>query len=89
MWLILTFLIIGGLSGFLLRDIRGLNFYSEKITSYLIYFLLFFMGMSVGINPEIMENLYHLGLEALLISLFTITGSVVLAFLLYKITFRN
>lgn len=89
MWLILSFLIFGGIAGFLLREIRDFNFYSEKITAYLIYFLLFFMGMSVGINPEIMQNIEKLGFEALLIALFTITGSILLAFLLYKIILRK
>lgn len=89
MWLILSFLIFGGIAGFLLREIKDFNNYSEKITSYLIYFLLFFMGMNVGINPGIMQNIDKLGFEALVIALFTITGSILLAFLLYKITTRK
>lgn len=85
MWLIISFILIGGLSGYLLRNIKHFSFYSEKIASGLIYVLLFFMGMSVGINPEIMQNLHHLGLKALIICLFTISGSILLALLYHKI----
>lgn len=89
MWLIVSFIVIGGFSGFLLRNLKSINLYFEKITSGLIYILLFFMGMSVGVNPGIMQNLDRLGLDALLICLFTISGSILLAFLYNKISPGN
>ena len=89
MWLIIFILIIGGISGYFLRNINHFNFYSERTTTAFIYILLFFMGLSVGVNPEIISNLGDLGLSAILITFFSISGSILFSFLFAKRIFKK
>jgi len=80
---------IGIGAGILLSGIKNFNIISEKATSYIIYLLLFFMGLGVGTNREIMANIRSIGLQSLVITLFSILGSVLLASLVFKIFFKN
>jgi uncharacterized membrane protein YbjE (DUF340 family) len=89
MWIIIISLVAGGVAGYLFRKIKRFNYITEKTTSWLIYILLFFMGLSVGVNPEIMNNLKNLGFTALIIAVFTICGSVLFAFLSEKFILRK
>ena len=89
MWIILGLMIFGSLIGFLLSGRKHFNPVSEKLTAYIIYLLLFLMGLSVGVNKEIMSNLEDLGIQAFIITLFTITGSVLMAWILQKTFFRQ
>lgn len=68
--------------GFLLRK-RKLAFVPLLIT-VLIWLLLFFLGAEVGANPSIMHAIQSLGLEALLLSLAGVAGSVALAWALWR-----
>ena len=89
MWTIIILMIIGGLTGFLLSAKKRFNPFSESATNYIIYLLLFFMGLSVGTNREIMSNIQNLGFQALIISLFAIAGSIFVARFVFKIFFKN
>ena len=89
MWIIIILMVIGVLLGLMLTKINYFNRFTEKTTSYIIYFLLFFMGLSVGTNPEIMNNIQELGFQALIITIFSILGSISLAWLVFKIFLKN
>lgn len=80
---------IGIVAGILLTGIKNFNFVTEKATSYIIYLLLFFMGLGVGTNREIMANIRTIGMQSLVITLFSILGSVVFAAIVFKIFFKN
>lgn len=54
-----------------------------------ILLLLFLLGMSVGHNRQIMDNLGTIGLEAGLITLGAVGGSVVCAWLVYRLYFSK
>ncbi|MCF8377926.1 MAG: lysine exporter LysO family protein [Bacteroidales bacterium] len=82
-------MVIGAGFGFVLSNFRNFNSISEKSTSYIIYILLFFMGLGVGTNKEIMDNFQSIGLQSLIISLFSIAGSVVVSAIVFKIFFKN
>jgi uncharacterized membrane protein YbjE (DUF340 family) len=84
MWIILILLTAGTLAGFAFSRLNGFNHITDKATLYIIYLLLFFMGLGVGTKPEIMKNLAAIGFEALLLALFAISGSILTAFLLYR-----
>ena len=49
--------------------------------------LLFLLGISVGINEKIINNLDSIGIKALWITLGAITGSVLVSWMLYKTMF--
>jgi len=89
MWIILILLLAGTLAGFAFSRLKGFNKITDKATQYIIYLLLFFMGLSVGTKPEIMKNLAGIGLDALLISLFAMAGSIFTAFFLYRYVMKK
>jgi uncharacterized membrane protein YbjE (DUF340 family) len=89
MWIILILLFAGTLLGFMLNRFKKFNRFTDKASMYIIYILLFFMGLSVGTKPEIMKNLTGIGIEALIIALFAIAGSVFTAFIVYRFMRRN
>jgi len=89
MWVILILLFAGTLSGYAFSRVKGFNKITDKASIYIIYALLFFMGLSVGTRPEVMKNLAEIGFDALLIALFAIAGSLFTAFLLYRFYFSK
>ncbi len=74
----------GIITGLLLKN----RIDSKPITFLLnitIYLLLFFMGVSIGTNPEIINNLGQISLKALTIAIAAILGSILIARLLDRI----
>jgi len=61
---------------------------NEKLLNIVIYILLLLLGISVGTNDKIINNLYSIGLQSLIISAGAIVGSVLFCWLIYK-TFFN
>lgn len=64
----------GVLIGYLFQK-RNLNFI-HRIITLLIWLLLFLLGTEVGGNRMLIEGLHSLGLEALVITLAAVIGSV-------------
>jgi uncharacterized membrane protein YbjE (DUF340 family) len=89
MWIILIILLAGTIAGYAFSRIKTFNKVTDKATMYIIYALLFFMGLSVGTKPEIIQNLAVIGFDALLIAVFAIGGSILTAFFLYRYFFRR
>lgn len=89
MYIILILLILSTVCGYVLSGIKNFNRITDKTTLYIIYLLLFFMGLAVGSNPEVMENLPGTVRKALLISLFTITGSILVSWIFYRLIFKK
>ncbi len=54
-----------------------------------ILVLLFLLGLAVGHNRQIMDNLGTIGADALLITLGAVGGSVVCAWMVYKFYFSK
>jgi len=75
-------MILGIGVGYIFRK-RNLSFISKVIT-VLIWILLFVLGLEVGSNPQIVSNLGKLGLDALIITVGALMGSIILAALLWK-----
>lgn len=88
MWTILLCLILGTVLGIGLRRQQRLLEWADRGTVTAVYLLLFLLGASVGGNETAMESLATLGLQALLLALGSVIGSVLLAFLLYRWLFR-
>lgn len=77
MFIIIGIMLTGMLLGFLLRNKR--LSWIHKIITLLIWVLLFLLGIDVGGNEAIIKGLYTLGLEALIITLAAVTGSILCA----------
>lgn len=82
MYIVLFFIILGILSGYLLRRFK-LKFIQHLIT-ILIWLLLFALGIEVGLNENIVSKFHLLGFEAFVIALFATAGSVLGAWWLEK-----
>lgn len=79
----------GGIAaGFLLRKAAFLRHIGKPI-SYTIYLLLFLLGLSVGSNELIVNNLATLGVQALLIASAGTLGSLLAAWAVYHYFFKE
>ncbi len=74
---VISIMTAGILAGFFLRNREKWKWYNAKLTMVAIYALLFVLGISIGTNQEIIQNLPKLGWVALLITLASDRKSVV------------
>lgn len=81
MFIVVGILLLGVLLGYLLRpvELKWLN----MLITLTILVLLFLLGITVGGNPQIMNNLGSIGLKATLIATAGLLGSVVAAKAIY------
>lgn len=79
----------GILIGYILRNIRAIPTLVSKINIYIIFLLLFVMGLSVGNNPQVIQGLGTLGLLGIAISVVSIAGSVFLSWIVYRHLFKK
>lgn len=86
-YLIMTFF-AGICAGFIWRRIKAFSHVGKAI-SLTVFVMLFFLGVEIGSDEHVLENLSTLGLQALILALSGIAGSVVFAAVLYRILFRN
>jgi len=77
----------GMVAGFVLRRFRSLHSRLEKTVRYVIYLLLFLLGLSVGQNETIVRSFHLIGLKALIITAASVLGSLLLSVLVYKLFF--
>lgn len=89
MFNIMGFMIAGIFIGYFLRKYRSLFRITEKLNMWIIFLLLFSMGLSIGNNKEIIYSLGQLGSTAIIIGLAATAGSVLLSIPLYKFLFKN
>ncbi len=61
---------------------------NEKLLNTAIYLLLLLLGIAVGVNDKIINNIYTIGLQALIITIGAIAGSVAFCWLIYKTYFH-
>ncbi len=69
--------------GYMLRNVRGVGIVGVT-TMLTIVVLLFIMGVEIGGNQTVMQNLLLLGGEALIIACAATLGSVLAAHHIYK-----
>ena len=82
-------IMFGGIAaGYLLRNIGFLQKIGRPI-SYTILLLLFLLGISVGANQDIVNNLTTLGGQALLLALAGTAGSILAAWAVYNLFFKE
>lgn len=83
------FCIVSGiLAGYLLRN-RGCVKYVGTLLSVVIMLLLFFLGVSVGINQQVVNNFASIGIEALILTIGGTVGSLLCAKLIYSMFFKK
>ncbi len=76
-------IILSGMAvGFLMRK-RQLRIVPNLVT-VLIWLLLFFLGVEVGENPQVIGGITTLGLEALWLSLAGLAGTILFSWALWQ-----
>ena len=88
MFKVLTITFTGIALGYLFRKVKVLQMLPKSI-SWTIWLLLFFFGLQVGANEQVVSNLDTLGLKALLIAVAGSMGSCVAAWALYRWIFKG
>lgn len=81
-------MLLGIVVGVWLRTKPKLVLLNDRLTTYAIYLLLLLLGISIGSNKTIVSNLPILGVKAFLITLGAVFGSVLLAFVTYRVFFK-
>ena len=77
----------GVLFGYLIRD-KKIQF-THKIITVLVWLLLLLLGIEVGANKEIINNLHTIGLEAIYITIGAVGGSVLASWALWRVINRK
>jgi len=80
----LIFLVIGVLFGYFIGSKREPK-YSKHVLNTTVLILLFFMGVSIGKDPKLMDKISMFGYTSLIISLFTVAFSVIVVAVLMRV----
>lgn len=88
MFIVISIMFLGVGIGFLLKRIQWLQYVSKTI-SYTIYLLLFLLGVSVGANQTIVNNLATLGWQAFVLAFAGALGSALAAWIVYRCFFAK
>ncbi|MDA3866801.1 MAG: LysO family transporter [Salinivirgaceae bacterium] len=76
---------IGIAAGLLLRHRKHVLKVVDKAMLLAVFVLLFLMGVSIGSDAQIMSNLHNVGLAAVIITVAAIAGSVLLAWIVFRV----
>lgn len=87
MFIVISFMIIGVLVGFFLNN--KLFNKTPVVITVLIWLLLLLLGIEVGSNKELIKSLGEIGIDALLITIGAVAGSVLFSWLLWKVIHRE
>jgi uncharacterized membrane protein YbjE (DUF340 family) len=84
---VLLFLAAGVFVGYLLRTRRGVLATAGTATTWSLYLLIFLLGISVGANEAVVRGLGRLGMQALVLSIGGIVGSILVGCVVSRMFF--
>jgi uncharacterized membrane protein YbjE (DUF340 family) len=84
------FLVIlsGVATGYAVRKVPFVK-HAGRVITLVIALLLFFMGVSVGTNDQVLATFSTIGIEALIITIGGTSGTLLCAWLLYSTLFKK
>jgi len=88
-YIVIALFAIGILIGKLFREKEKTRKKVDVAITWAVYLLLFLLGISVGINKEIITNFSRIGYQAFWLTFGAVTGSVLLAKVVYIIFFKT
>ena len=89
MVIVIALLVAGIFTGYLLRNRKQFIKLSSRLTDAAIFLLLFFLGVSVGMNEQVVSNFRNIGLQAFLLTLLATFFSVMVTWLFHRLFFRK
>lgn len=88
MFTVISVIVAGVVAGYLFKRVAFLQ-KVEKSISWTVLLLLFVMGVSIGSNPLIVDNLWNFGGQAALFALLTIVGSLLASLMVFRLFFKK
>ena len=85
---LIAIMLLGIAIGYLFRHSKTTQ-KTEKTISLTIISLLFILGMSIGSNPDIVNNLFSYGSQAALLAIFGLGGSILASAFVYHLFFKK
>jgi uncharacterized membrane protein YbjE (DUF340 family) len=82
-------LIVGISIGFILRNKDRSLRISNNVSSLLIFILLALLGISLGRNDAVLDNLSVVGLQAIVLTFGGVAGSVLISLFIYRYFFKE
>ncbi len=86
---VLLFLAAGVFVGYLLRTRKSILVTAGTATTWSLYVLIFLLGISVGTNDAVVRALGRLGVQALILSVGGIVGSILVGCLVSRMFFER
>jgi len=86
---VLLLMTSGIIVGWILHHKTSFLQWISKFTNWAIYLLLFLLGLAVGSNEEILSSFDKIGYLSIAITLFTVAGSILTAWITYQLFFKN
>lgn len=80
----IIFLCVGILIGIFFPKLNGAKKIKGVLMSMSVLCLLFFMGVGIGKDPELNSKIANFGLNAIVISLFSILFSVIVVYIIVR-----
>lgn len=84
LFLYLGILVLGGIIGYKDKVSKKLQANLSTIQNICLLFILFVMGITIGINNEVISNLLSIGFKAGIISIFTVVFSILFVYLIKR-----
>ena len=86
---VVSLMVLGMGLGFLFRKGSRVLKKLDTWITWTIYVLLFVLGLSVGKNDTIVQNIHVIGMKALIITLAAIAGSIFVCWFVFLFFFRS
>lgn len=86
---VLSLMVAGMIIGAIFNDKKKFISIVDKFLNWAIYALLFLLGISIGLNKTIINNLDSIGLKSVAITFGAVLGSILFALIAYKIFFKK
>lgn len=87
MIIVLLVMLAGIMTGLAINRFPRVIKLNNKLISGAIFLLLFLLGISVGLNKIIIQNLDKIGIQALVITIGAVAGSVLTLWMVYRFGF--
>jgi len=85
---VLLLMVAGILAGLWLGKFPFIMKVNDRLISWAIYLLLFLLGVSVGTNEKVIQSLDSIGLQALVLTVGALVGSIAMGWIIYRAFFH-
>jgi len=89
MFTVIVLLVLGMFTGYFLKNRTAFIKITSRLTDAAIFLLLFFLGVSVGMNEQVVSNFSNIGLQAFFLTLMATFFSVAVTWLFHRLFFRK